>query len=248
MKLLETSIGEAIEALRRLGLSRYEALTYLHLLISGGVSPKAVCDATGIPYTKVYDVLKRLERKGWIIQISDRPVLYVAKSPSEVIKKIEETFKHRISEARRLLSELEKFRTEGASVASILVVRSFEALASMIKDFFRKAEIEIRTIVATSYINELINSLVTSMSLKVRILLRPGMKPPSRGDYRYIVGGILPLDLIIADTSRMILSLGRMATTSHPRVFGVVISDEELISAAVEYFDTIWEQSSIEKN
>ncbi len=241
---MEANIGEAVEALRKLGLSRYEALAYLHLLISREASPKAVCSATGIPYTKVYDVLKRLEKKGWIIQISERPILYVAKNPSEVIKTVEENFKCRISKARKLLSELERFKAEGASVASVLVVRNFDALVSIIKDFFKEAEVEVRTLVATKYINELVNSLLSREDLKVKILLRPGMKAPQRGEYRYIVGGILPLDLIISDSSKMLLSLGRMAAASRPRVFGVVVSDEELVSAAVEYFDTLWERSS----
>ncbi|OYT27588.1 MAG: hypothetical protein B6U95_05905 [Thermofilum sp. ex4484_82] len=246
MLTLDSDVHEAFEALRKLGLSRYEALAYLHLLISGGANPKSVCDTTGIPYTKVYEVLRKLEKRGWIVKASDKPLIYVAKGSSEIIKAVKEDFEQRIVKAGKILSQLEKAKIKGASVSSILVVRNFDALTSIIKDLFRRAKHEVRAIIATNYMNKILKTLTMPESLKIRVLIRPGIEAPKDKEYRYITG-ILPLDLVIVDNFRMILSMGRVSDSSFPRIFGIVINDEELINATVEYFESLWQKSKTAK-
>ena len=61
-------MDRAVELLKeRFGLNTYEAKAYLSLL-KGARSPKEVSSASGIPISRVYDVLKGLSEKGFAVK------------------------------------------------------------------------------------------------------------------------------------------------------------------------------------
>jgi len=74
------------EALARLGLSMYERKAYLALLKHGDMTAKEVCEAGDIPYSKVYEVLGRLEAKGWIESSRERPAKYYPIPPETAVR------------------------------------------------------------------------------------------------------------------------------------------------------------------
>jgi len=53
-------------SLRTLGLTYYGARAYLVLVSMGPQGAAAVAEASGVPRSKVYDVLRRLVREEWI--------------------------------------------------------------------------------------------------------------------------------------------------------------------------------------
>ncbi len=67
---------ELIEILEKLGLSRQEAKVYISLLIRGEATASELSDLSGVPYTKVYDILSSLESKGYVTAIPGRPMRY----------------------------------------------------------------------------------------------------------------------------------------------------------------------------
>ena len=52
------------KALRDIGLTGYESIAYLHLVITGPSAANQISNSTGLPYSKIYDVLTNLEKKG----------------------------------------------------------------------------------------------------------------------------------------------------------------------------------------
>ena len=60
-------------ALREIGLTEYETVAYLFLLTSGSKTANQIGKSTGLPYSKIYDVLTSLEEKGWVDVESGRP-------------------------------------------------------------------------------------------------------------------------------------------------------------------------------
>ena len=85
--------------LREIGLTEYETKTYLYLLQAGSTTASKVSKNAEVPYSKIYEVLNSLEKKGWIESQEVRPRLYYPKSPSEAI----ETTKLRIENKMRNL-------------------------------------------------------------------------------------------------------------------------------------------------
>jgi len=74
---------EAKRALRELGLTDYEARAYLSLLEKVGMTAGQLSEAADLPYSKIYETLNALEKKGWIKIERGRPSRYYPKSPSE---------------------------------------------------------------------------------------------------------------------------------------------------------------------
>jgi HTH-type transcriptional regulator, sugar sensing transcriptional regulator len=102
------------EQLRNLGLSSYEARSYISLVGLGPSEPKKVAREARIPYTSAYPALRSLESKGWVEQVVKKPATYRAKRPSKVrgmvASKMEDAFK-----------ELERFyKTEPTEEAELV--------------------------------------------------------------------------------------------------------------------------------
>ncbi|KAF6241998.1 transcriptional regulator, partial [Nitrosopumilus sp. b1] len=70
------------KALEKIGLTSYEIRTYTALLKSGELTASDLSQKSGVPYSKIYEVLGTLEDKGWIGSDESRPTKYFAKSPS----------------------------------------------------------------------------------------------------------------------------------------------------------------------
>jgi len=84
VKSVEAS-DAARRALHELGLTEYETETYLALLKSGALTASQVSEQSNVPYSKIYEVLNALEKKGWIEVEHGRPSKYFPKSPIEAL-------------------------------------------------------------------------------------------------------------------------------------------------------------------
>ena len=70
------------KALDKIGLTGYEIKTFSALLKSEGLIASDLSQKSGVPYSKIYEVLGTLEDKGWIGSDDSRPTKYFAKSPA----------------------------------------------------------------------------------------------------------------------------------------------------------------------
>ena len=57
------------KALETIGLTSYEIRTFSALLKSGEITASDLSQKSGVPYSKIYEVLGTLEDKGWIVQM-----------------------------------------------------------------------------------------------------------------------------------------------------------------------------------
>lgn len=74
------------KALEKIGLTSYEIKTYSALLKTGQITASDLSQKSGVPYSKIYEVLGTLEEKGWIGADDSRPTQYFAKSPATAIQ------------------------------------------------------------------------------------------------------------------------------------------------------------------
>jgi sugar-specific transcriptional regulator TrmB len=70
------------KALEKIGLTSYEIRTFSSLLETGELTASDLSQKSGVPYSKIYEVLGTLEEKSWIGSDDSRPTKYFAKSPS----------------------------------------------------------------------------------------------------------------------------------------------------------------------
>jgi sugar-specific transcriptional regulator TrmB len=82
--------------LHELGLTEYETETYIALLRSGVLTASEVSDQSNVPYSKIYETLNALERKGWIEAEHGRPSKYFPRSPEEALSMTKLQFEEKL--------------------------------------------------------------------------------------------------------------------------------------------------------
>ncbi len=93
----------AVENLVRLGLSRYQAMVYSALSSLGPSGVSEISRTSGVPRTKVYDVLEQLSKTGAIESQAGRPALYRASSPSALVRQLRDEYMASADEAIKSL-------------------------------------------------------------------------------------------------------------------------------------------------
>ena len=85
------------KSLDKIGLTSYEIRTFTALLKTGEITASELSQKSGVPYSKIYEVLGTLEEKGWAGSDDSRPTKYFAKSPATALdttkQKKEQDFK-----------------------------------------------------------------------------------------------------------------------------------------------------------
>lgn len=98
---------KARKALERVGLTGYETRTFGALLDEGGQTASDLSQKSGVPYSKIYEVLGALEGKGWIGSDDSRPTKYFAKSPATGINTTRQKMESEFAEDQTvILNEL----------------------------------------------------------------------------------------------------------------------------------------------
>jgi len=93
MRLDRMSISDKTrKSLDKIGLTSYEIRTFSALLKAGELTASDLSQKSGVPYSKIYEVLGSLEEKGWVGSDDSRPTKYLAKSPATAL----ETTKQRL--------------------------------------------------------------------------------------------------------------------------------------------------------
>ncbi len=86
------------KSLEKIGLTSYEIRTYSSFLKTGQLTASDLSQKSGVPYSKIYEVLGTLEEKGWIGSDDSRPTKYFAKSPATAIETSKQKFENDFSQ------------------------------------------------------------------------------------------------------------------------------------------------------
>jgi sugar-specific transcriptional regulator TrmB len=76
------------KAMESLGLTSYEIKVYLSLLEQGSMTASDISKLSGVPYSKIYEVLNSLDNKVWLESDSSRPQKFYPKSPSTALEAV----------------------------------------------------------------------------------------------------------------------------------------------------------------
>ena len=106
--MLFVSISDkAKKSLEKVGLTSYEIRAYTTLIKDGESNASEISQNSGVPYSKIYEILGTLEEKGWIGSDDARPTKYFAKAPSNALETSKQKSDTIFSENKNvILSEL----------------------------------------------------------------------------------------------------------------------------------------------
>jgi sugar-specific transcriptional regulator TrmB len=95
-----------VAALRRLGLTEYEARIYLALVRMGPKKASEVSYFGQVPRTKTYGAIRELERKGLLRIIPGKPELYAPAGPSEHLLPVVTKLNREVKESEEIVQSL----------------------------------------------------------------------------------------------------------------------------------------------
>jgi sugar-specific transcriptional regulator TrmB len=116
-----TANYDVVNSLRRLGLNQYEAKAYFALASFGEHTAGELAERAELPRPRVYDVLTKLQDRGFVLIQQGRPVKYAALPISEALKTLK---KQRQNE---LADELTKIDGLGKELAGKIKVQAKDA-------------------------------------------------------------------------------------------------------------------------
>ncbi|NHV45801.1 MAG: TrmB family transcriptional regulator [Candidatus Verstraetearchaeota archaeon] len=246
----------AFERLKEIGLSDYEALVYLKLVIDGPSTAKEISESTEVPYTKVYEVLEGLERKGWIEISQGRPMRFKAKSPSEIVEIIKNEYQTRLNKIEDfLINELQSvYDVHSAEESEIWILKSplgiMNKIRNMIKTFNKELYIVIGNFDVNIY-SDVINEIERiDVNKNIKILLNENtfnFFSSTHKDNVIIKKALItiPFNVILSDREEVLfhLTIGLDKTSEERKNLAVHILDKSLAKVIREYIEFFWKIS-----
>ena len=156
-------------ALKEFGLTEYEVKAYVSLVESGALPASMLSKVAAIPYSKIYEIIGNLERKGWVESEQGRPSKYYAKAPSTALESSRVRFENtlRSSEADALGELQPLYEKKGVQEKpDIWIVRGQDNIVDKIKETLGRTGREL--MVAMPVVPE----SIVSMALPVLALMR----------------------------------------------------------------------------
>ena len=243
----------AFEKLKEIGLSDYEALVYLKLVIDGPLTAKEISESTEVPYTKVYEVLEGLEKKGWIEISQGRPMIFKAKPPSEVIEIIKNEYQVRLNKIEDfLINELQSiYDVRSAEESEIWILKSQLGIMNKIKNMIKTFKKELYMVIGnfdidiySTTINE-INKV--DMNKNIKILLNEkifNFFSNIHIDNVIIKKALItiPFNVILSDRDEVLfhLIIGLDRANEERKNLAVHILDKSLAKVIHEYIEFFW--------
>jgi sugar-specific transcriptional regulator TrmB len=134
------------DALRKLGLTEYEAKSYLALLTYGPMEGRKVAEKSEVPPTRVFDALKSLAKKGFVSITSEKPMMFQAIDTETAVKGfLNEKINSLQSIEKTVIESLKNIKkplvTEEIK-EKVIVTHGFENMFKIATDMFEKAKRE----------------------------------------------------------------------------------------------------------
>ncbi len=241
---------DAKRVLRELGLTDYETRAYLALLERGVLTASQVSENSDVPYSKVYETLTSLVRKGWIETEQGRPGRYYPKAPSEALAAAKLQLEEKVKAWERTIAgELQPFyeKREIREKPDIWILRGEFSTVAKLKEMLEKTKGELM-VAAPVLAKPLIDLVIPTFQLLQRADVRILVMVPKQATAWNLeelqrVAEVRVRDQmfgggVIADGKEAILLLGEDRPTL------VIWSNHlGLVQFAKDYFQHLWNSS-----
>jgi sugar-specific transcriptional regulator TrmB len=99
-------------SLEEFGLSKYEARAYLTMIGKGSLAVSEIAYYANLPRTKVYQTVKKLEKKKLAVISKHKPLICSAIPPEEAFAEIVNVHDRRVKNMRKIVDSLQKISDE----------------------------------------------------------------------------------------------------------------------------------------
>ena len=104
--------GDLPGSLEEFGLSKYESRAYLTMIGKGSLAVSEIAYYANLPRTKVYQTVKKLEKKRLAVMSKQKPIICSAIPPEEAFSEIVNVYERRVEDMRSIVDRLQKINDE----------------------------------------------------------------------------------------------------------------------------------------
>lgn len=249
---------KARKAMESMGLTDYEIKVYVSLLNDGTMTAQELSKKSGVPYSKIYEVVGRLEDKGWLESDSSRPTKFYPKSPSTALEAMRMRIESQVKENENILiNELASIYEKSGvkEKPEIWVLRGVYNIAAKVKEIIQNCEKELLLAlptVAENITKPLQPTLRASHEKGVKIMVlasesatMDAVKALSRiGEVRLknsMFGGG-----VISDGKQVVILLGaEKIGENNYEPLAIWAEHTGLANFAKEYFEYLWKDAKV---
>ncbi len=100
-------------SLEEFGLSKYEARAYLTMIGKGSLAASEIAYYANLPRTKIYQTIKKLEKKRLAVVSKQKPLICSAIPPEEAFAEIVNLHERRVKNMKKIVDRLQKINDDG---------------------------------------------------------------------------------------------------------------------------------------
>lgn len=244
---------KAKRAMEAIGLTSYEVKAYTTLLIEGPLIAQELSTRSGVPYSKIYEVLGKLEEKGWVESDNSRPTKFYPKSPATALESMRMRMESEMKEAESvIMSELMPLYSKSGvkERPEIWVLRGLYNIVAKVKEVILASEKELLIALpaVAGSISKQMQPLLRELSDKgVRIVIIAAESTSS--DVIKALSRVADVRLkdsmfgggVISDSRQVILLLASERLSNEP--LAILAEHTGLASFAKEYFNYLWKDA-----
>jgi sugar-specific transcriptional regulator TrmB len=262
--------NELFQQLLAVGLTEYESKAYLALLEKQSSSASELSKLSGVPRTRVYDILDRMARSGLCIELLGKEKKYQAASPDSAIRgflefqKAEFTAREKIAAtlAADLRTKFEKSLSNNDPIDYIEVLRDPSQVSKRVMDLVAAAKKEILVFVKPPFSNpkqELERQNDESIEavrrhIDIRALYEIPESPEeakwmlsqirrsAREGEKARVTNHLPMKMVVVDEGKVIFAMEDFYKTRTKQT-SLVIEHHALALSLKVTFETLWDRA-----
>ncbi len=256
-------INNLIKELTDIGLTEYEAKVYVNLLKRDSFTATEIASASGVPRSKVYEILKQLCEKSFVTEILGRVKKYTAVCPEEgfaILKKQqEEAFHKKNKQMTKLSKQLLEFygnrEDSNGPLDYIQVYRDKRAINSKILSMMEAAKEEVLFFNKSPYISRIEDNKsglelmergidvrsIYEMSDSSNPSFNEAMLAFHQAGEKIMIVPTLPLKMAVFDRSSVLLMLLDKLPESSAFTT-MIIEHKDLANMFISIFDFFWEQ------
>jgi len=166
--------SKTMDALRAIGLNKYQRNLWAALLSRGASTAGELSDISSVPRSRCYDVLQSLSEWGFVITQPGKPMKYVAVPPTEAFerakKRVNEDAKELTEKIERIrksdiVKELEKIHKDALKVIQpedmTGALKGNYAMLQQLETMFKKARKSIKLVTTEEGLAELVENHMT---------------------------------------------------------------------------------------
>ena len=240
--------NEILGGLEEAGLSKYESSAYYNLLGKGMVAATEIAYCSNLPRTKIYSILKKLEKKKLVLINYQKPLLCRAVSPKEAFNDMINKYENKFNGLKKTIYNLQQINDEGLKNKGIeekkyFVLNQFSTTNKII-DLIKKTKNSIDAMI-NSWGNKLLipskDELVKSIidGTKIRLIFDTKCKSVEKSTPNSIEKKFAKIttNIFVFDNYN-ILILDNSGTKS-----ALIQSNEIFLSTIMNQFEDLWNDS-----